>query len=149
MKRWYFAYGMNTNIRGMKQRCPKAVCHGAAVLSDHKFVFRTHADIEVSPGNQVQGVLWAITEDCEQSLDMLEGYPYYYNKKEVILESQHAVDGMTKFLAMVYYMNDQNDVASPGTLYLSSLLEGYEENSVDNRQIHMALAECQLNEKAN
>jgi gamma-glutamylcyclotransferase (GGCT)/AIG2-like uncharacterized protein YtfP len=145
MKRWYFGYGMNTNLDGMRQRCPKAICHGAAVLSNHKFVFRYHADIEECPGSQVHGVLWSITEDCERSLDMLEGYPYYYNKKEVIIESTHPL--MNKFVAMVYFMNDQNGVKLPSDLYLNSLLEGYKENSVDTSQIYNALKLCRANEK--
>lgn len=146
MKRWYFGYGMNTNIAGMRQRCPKAICHGSAVLANHKFVFRYHADIEESPGSQVHGVLWSITEDCERSLDMLEGYPYYYNKKEVIIENTHPLTN--KFIAMVYFMNDQNGFKLPSDLYLNSLLEGYKENSVDSSQIYNALELCDQNEKA-
>ena len=31
----YFAYGMNTNVNGMAQRCPAAVSHGHAILLNH------------------------------------------------------------------------------------------------------------------
>lgn len=147
MKRWYFAYGMNTNINGMAQRCPQAKCMGPVVLPDHKFVFRYHADIEQSPGNLAHGVLWEITEDCERSLDTLEGYPYYYDKKEVIVESLTEINGMNRFVAMVYYMTDQTAVGSPAEYYLNSVLEGYKENNVNIDQIHQALEECKQHEK--
>jgi gamma-glutamylcyclotransferase (GGCT)/AIG2-like uncharacterized protein YtfP len=148
MKRWYFAYGMNTNIREMARRCPGAVCHGPVVLRDHKFVFRLHADVEHSPGRHVEGVLWELTPACEQALDMLEGYPHYYNKKEVIVESTQArLDGLTRFAAMVYYMNRQEGTEHPGSMYLSCLNEGYTDNGLNHYQLKQALVECEHNEK--
>ena len=41
----YFAYGMNTNPRGMAQRCPGALSMGPARLIDRSFRFSTHADV--------------------------------------------------------------------------------------------------------
>jgi len=149
MKRWYFAYGMNTNIREMARRCPGAVCYGPVVLPEHKFVFRLHADVEECPGHHVEGVLWELTPACEQALDMLEGYPHYYFKKQVVVEStQPKLDGMTKFVAMVYYMNRQEGTEHPGSMYLSCLNEGYADNGLNHYQIEQALAECERNEKA-
>ena len=79
----YFAYGMNTNLDGMSGRCPTAVCLGPAWIDGYEFVFRTHADIAKSPGSVCHGVLWDITKEDLQSLDMLEGYPYYYTRFRV------------------------------------------------------------------
>jgi hypothetical protein len=143
MKKWYFAYGMNTNLREMARRCPDAVCHGAVVLQDHKFVFRRHADIEYSPGHHCEGVLWEITDPCEQALDFLEGYPHYYDKKDVIVESRQAVNGMTKFVAMTYYMTEQKSMHLPGDIYLTCVREGYRDNGLNDYQINQALTECQ------
>lgn len=148
MRRWYFAYGMNTNLREMKLRCPAAVCWGPVVLPDHKFVFRLHADVEESPGRHVEGVLWELSEACEQALDRLEGFPHYYSKKQVIAEATKPINGFTKFAAMVYYMNDQVVCEFPGSMYLSCVNEGYAENGLNYYQIEQALAECERNEKA-
>ena len=77
----YFAYGANTNNENMKYRCPLAINLGKLILPDYRLVFRGVADIEPYAGSSVQGVLWEITEDCEKSLDVYEGYPHLYRKE--------------------------------------------------------------------
>ena len=64
-----FAYGMNTNIGGMKIRCPRSKSIGAAVLSNFRFRFAYHADIVPCGGSIVHGVLWEITDQCLDRLD--------------------------------------------------------------------------------
>ena len=96
----YFAYGMNTNLSQMAQRCPKAKSLGAATLMGHEFRFSRHADIIENPDYITQGVLWEITDECERSLDALEGFPDYYLKKMVtVIHNNKPVE------TMVYYMN--------------------------------------------
>jgi gamma-glutamylcyclotransferase (GGCT)/AIG2-like uncharacterized protein YtfP len=148
MKRYYFAYGMNTNLREMALRCPNATCLGYVVLRDHKFAFRLHADVEYSEGSSVDGVLWEITEQCEDALDRLEGYPYYYDKKGVVVETPSGtnIKGMTRLLAMVYFMNDQDTVGFPSQSYYNCLIEGYTANGVPTDQIDEAMND--VNEKA-
>ena len=138
MKRYYFAYGMNTNLREMARRCPAAISMGASKLLDHKFAFRMHADVEASQGDSVNGVLWDITEDCERALDNLEGYPYYYEKKEVVVNANNGQN----YIAMVYYMVDQGMVHPPSQGYYDCLVEGYTAHGVDVSQIDNALDFC-------
>ena len=45
LKRYYFAYGMNTNIGEMTSRCPKAINLGRCTLKGFELKFRLHADI--------------------------------------------------------------------------------------------------------
>lgn len=130
----YFAYGMNTNLDQMTVRCPNAVCLGSAWVDNYKLVFRTHADIEKSPGSVCHGVLWEITPDCLRSLDMLEGYPYYYSRFKIKIQT---VAGTVK--SLVYQMNDQNYVQEPGNSYLSMITEGYKQNGVPLTQIDIAI----------
>jgi gamma-glutamylcyclotransferase (GGCT)/AIG2-like uncharacterized protein YtfP len=80
---YYFAYGMNTNLYEMRHRCPDAENMGVAYLDDHKMVFKYHADMIETPGHTAPGVLWKITDRCLKSLDMLEGFPVYYNRRTV------------------------------------------------------------------
>ena len=77
----YFAYGMNTNTQGMAHRCPGAVAFGCATLEGHRFRFAGPADVQRDRHSDVDGVLWDITEECLASLDVLEGYPFYYDRK--------------------------------------------------------------------
>lgn len=139
--RYYFAYGMNTNIREMTYRCPRAVCIGPAKIKNYRLVFRTHADIERAENEVISGVLWKITELCEESLDLLEGYPYYYDKKEFVVELDKPFSDMTHVVAMAYQMNDQSYYSAPSKRYIDCLMEGYVDNNVATDQIHRALKE--------
>ena len=130
----YFAYGMNTNLDGMAVRCPTAVCLGAAQIDNYEFVFRAHADIAKSPGSICHGVLWDITKEDLQSLDRLEGYPYYYTRFRVRVNlGDHFV------YALTYQMNDQTYIQEPGKSYLDMVREGYRQNNVPTNQIDHAI----------
>jgi gamma-glutamylcyclotransferase (GGCT)/AIG2-like uncharacterized protein YtfP len=65
----------------MSWRCPEAVSVGPLILKNWELKFYNHATIEPRPGVEVAGVLWEITETCEQSLDAFEGFPSYYTKR--------------------------------------------------------------------
>jgi gamma-glutamylcyclotransferase (GGCT)/AIG2-like uncharacterized protein YtfP len=80
-KNLYFAYGANMHPEAMQWRCPKALASQAFILRDWELRFYSHATIEPCKGATVAGVLWEITEDCEQNLDMFEGFPNYYTKR--------------------------------------------------------------------
>ena len=126
----YFAYGMNTNSQGMAQRCPGAVAFGSAKLLGHRFRFSGPADVQRDRHSDVDGVLWDITEDCLTSLDTLEGYPYYYDRKWADVEF-----GGEVCKALVYYMNPGHRNSPPSSGYFSMVLEGYEEFGVPTRQL--------------
>ena len=81
LKNLYFAYGANLHPGSMQWRCPEAQAQGAFILRDWGLKFYSHATIEPKKSSQVAGVLWEITEACEQSLDAFEGYPSYYTKR--------------------------------------------------------------------
>jgi gamma-glutamylcyclotransferase len=130
----YFAYGMNTNLAQMAMRCPNAKCLGAAYLPNHQFRFARHADILPIPGFVTHGVLWEITDDCLISLDALEGYPNYYQRKTVAVQHQ-----LQSIETMTYYMTGDLPDELPGIGYVDMLKQGYFENRVPSRQIQDAL----------
>lgn len=130
----YFAYGMNTNLGQMATRCPKAQSLGAAYLPNHEFRFARHADILTTPGFVTHGVLWEITEDCLLSLDALEGYPNYYQRKTVNVVHNH-----TWVEAMTYYMVGDLPDEMPSVGYVEMLNQGYAEHRVPTDQIDVAL----------
>jgi Gamma-glutamyl cyclotransferase, AIG2-like len=89
MPNLYFAYGANMHPGNMAWRCPDALAQGAFVLRDWELKFYNHATIEPRPGAGVGGVLWSITDACEQSLDAFEGFPSYYTKRTWIQDGVH------------------------------------------------------------
>jgi len=131
LKRYYFAYGMNTNIGEMSGRCPKAINLGRCTLKGFELKFRLHADIDRVEGSEMEGVLWDITEDCERALDRLEGYPFYYNKVEVVVNPSTLVDNMTHIVAMAYTMTSKGPEELPSNGYEDCLIEGYTANGLD------------------
>jgi len=84
----YFAYGANMHPEAMSWRCPKARASQAVILRDWELRFYSHATIEPKKGATVAGVLWEITEVCEQSLDAFEGFPNYYTKRTWIQDGR-------------------------------------------------------------
>ena len=123
---YYFAYGMNTNLYEMRHRCPDAENLGVGYLDDHKMVFKYHADMIESPGHTAPGVLWKITDRCLESLDMLEGFPVYYNRRTVKIrtESGEVVD------ALMYYMVDEQELCEPSAGYYYMLWQGYNSHKI-------------------
>jgi gamma-glutamylcyclotransferase (GGCT)/AIG2-like uncharacterized protein YtfP len=130
----YFAYGMNTNLDQMARRCPGAVCLGMAWADDYQFEFRHHADIEKVSGSRVYGVLWDIDKTHRRALDALEGYPYYYTRSYIMVNT-----GTYLVSAMTYQMVDQIEIAIPGPGYLDMVTEGYQANGVPPSQLDEAI----------
>ena len=131
---FYFAYGMNTNRSSMIWRCPGAISFGHARLLDHEFRFSHHADVVVSAGESVDGVLWLIDEDHLADLDVLEGYPSYYNRAILPVEYQGNI-----IMAECYRMQSDNIDCGPSKRYLDMIFEGYQEYDIPNDQIWAAL----------
>ncbi len=127
---YYFAYGMNTNLDQMAQRCPNATLIGPAVLPGYRFRFAGCADIVEHENSHVDGVLWYITEECLRALDLLEGYPTYYNSREVLVKC-----GKEDYFAEVYYMNPGIADGPPSCSYYDMVMEGYRQNRVPTHQL--------------
>ena len=79
-RKFYIAYGSNLNIEQMAERCPTARVVGTTVLVDYQLVFRRVATIVPRPGAKVPVAIWEIDEECEEALDIYEGYSRLYRK---------------------------------------------------------------------
>ena len=134
--KYYLAYGMNTNLDSMKQRCPKAISLGSVILPDHVLKFKGCCDVEHSIGQDMECALWLITDECELSLDMLEGYPSFYNKTTVYVEANGEI-----IQAMIYYMNPGHQLGIPSQYYLDMVVDGYDDHNMNVSQIEAALEE--------
>jgi gamma-glutamylcyclotransferase (GGCT)/AIG2-like uncharacterized protein YtfP len=130
----YFSYGMNTNLASMAMRCPKARSLGRAVLPHYQFEFKSFATVSPKMNDQVHGVLWEITDDCEKALDRLEGYPTYYGKIIVWIEHEGKM-----IPCMTYLMYPEEELNYPSNSYVNMLEEGYTSHGIDTKQINQAL----------
>lgn len=87
----YFAYGFNLDQDKIKERCPDSKLIGKAVLKEYKIAFtflsrKTGygcADILFSPGDEVWGLLYEISQNDLRGLDKAEGYPLEYIRLRV------------------------------------------------------------------
>lgn len=134
MTHFYFAYGANTNLDGMRYRCPNATRIGNAFLNNHRLCFRSYADVVPDTKNLVIGVLWQIDDSDLKSLDRFEGYPHYYSRRIMEVNFNDSI-----FTAWVYIMNDQVIEVDPDSMYFAICLSGYIENDLDTSQLYKAL----------
>lgn len=125
----YFAYGMNTNKEEMAYRCPTAVALGKTVLPGYRFEFKSFATIVPDADSRVEGVLWTITDTDEAALDILEGYPEFYDKRHVTV--RQGID----YIAMTYIMGPREKGHAPSSGYYSMVSEGYQTFGLSQRQL--------------
>jgi gamma-glutamylcyclotransferase (GGCT)/AIG2-like uncharacterized protein YtfP len=125
----YFAYGMNTNQEEMAYRCPTAVPMGKAILQGYRFEFKSFATIVPGPGESVEGVLWTITDSDEVALDILEGYPDFYDKKYVTVHQ--GID----YIAMTYIMGPREQSYPPSDGYYRMVSQGYQQFGLNQQQL--------------
>jgi gamma-glutamylcyclotransferase (GGCT)/AIG2-like uncharacterized protein YtfP len=121
---------MNTNKDEMTYRCPDARALGAARLSGYRLEFKNYATIVPDPKESVEGVLWSITETDESALDMLEGYPEFYQKITVAV-TQNDI----KHIAMTYIMTPREQGHAPSDGYYGMVSEGYQQFGLNQQQL--------------
>ncbi len=144
---FYFAYGANLNIDNMKYRCPNAKPVVKFSMPNYKLVFKGVADIENSVNDSVEGVLWDITNKCEQALDVFEGFPFLYRKEyfTIKMSGKLADDFGTNTDVMFYAMNRSN-YGEPNISYFNCILDGYLANKLNTDFLYDALLHAQENE---
>jgi len=120
----------------MAQRCPGAVSLGHARLIDYSFRFAIHADVVKCQGAYVDGVLWTIDNFHLNSLDRLEGYPLYYNRRALRVAHEDRV-----VMAETYYMQPGNLDNLPGQDYFDMVVKGYQEHQVPTEQLFNSVYE--------
>lgn len=142
-KKIYAAYGSNMNLEQMSYRCPAAKVVGTGIVKDYRLTFRGNshgvANIEHCKDRDVPVVLWEITEVCEETLDVYEGYPSLYEKKTIEVETDNKIQK-----AMVYVMAKKYRTmpASPTNYYLATIAKGYTDNELDLEVLKKAHLEC-------
>lgn len=118
----YFAYGANLCRAHMKLWCPDSRPLVAAVLPDHRLVFRFWADLEPSGGDRALGALYEVPESDVPSLDEYEDCPELYRRVTVTVRTE---DGAVE--AATYRMHPGYEFAPPAEAYLALIEQGYED----------------------
>lgn len=137
----YGAYGSNINLQQMAYRCPNATPLTTGTLKGYELTFRRggYANIEPKDGARVPLLLWEISDKCEHSLDRYEGYPTFYTKQTVEVETDSGV-----FETMVYVMTDESrgGYQLPRTEYYYGIRDGYMDNHMPLAELTTALEKC-------
>jgi len=145
-KRYYLAYGSNLNVRQMLRRCPNARIIGTGELKDYQLLFKgsksgSYLTIEPKKGSVVPVGVWEVQADDEQSLDIYEGYPTFYYKKETELKVKGIRSGRIRTLpAFVYIMHEDRPLGTPSGHYLKVCYDGYLNFGFDPKYLFDAYA---------
>lgn len=131
-KRYYIAYGSNLNIGQMRGRCPGARIIGTSEILNYHLLFKgsktgSYLTIESQKGSKVPVVAWEITAEDERALDLYEGYPTFYYKKEMELPIRGIRTGeVRQRKVFVYIMHEDRVCGIPSEHYLRVCIQGYE-----------------------
>ncbi len=143
MKSYYLAYGSNLNVKQMKYRCPNAKRVGKAILDGYRLMFKGREDcayltIEKDENYQVPLGVWEVDEDDMESLDIYEGYPNFYYRKEFQIELIKDDGNKENINGIAYIMWEKNKLGSPRDFYLQTCLEGYRNFDFDRKYLDEA-----------
>ena len=133
----YCAYGSNLNIEQMAYRCPNSrpVCKG--VLNNWELYFNLHADIRERAGTQTLVGVWDISDKDWKSLDYYEGYPNYYERKIVPVDTANGIKD-----CVVYVMTEWNknrlDYHRPTAVYFHTIEVGFKDFNMDVEELYGA-----------
>ena len=124
-QRIYIAYGSNMSEVQMAQRCPDAILAGTGRVNGYELLFKgsltgCYATIEKKADAFVPVVLWHISAADERRLDAYEGFPRFYYKKEVEVETD---DGTV--CGLVYIMHEDRQFGIPEPWYYQNMERDY------------------------
>lgn len=139
----YIAYGSNLHLGQMRRRCPTAKVVGKGEIMDYELLFRGHRDgavatVEPKVGSRVPVLIWEIGEKDERNLNFYEGYPRFYGKQDLKVQTEDGCE-----FIMAYVMNAGHDIGLPASGYLNTILEGYRTAEFDTSMLMASLKHCE------
>lgn len=128
----YFAYGLNMDVAGMAQRCPRSTPLGLARLPRHRFIITTdgYASVIRDPRESVHGVLWDCALGDIRTLDKFEELAsglYVKISQPVIVEG-----GAKRALI---YVGRSGQIGKPRPGYLESVITAAKERALPEAYI--------------
>ena len=133
-KRLYFAYGSNLSLTQIKLRCPAFKTIGTAALSNHRVVCNKkgknsvdfYAGIFCSPGDEVLGALYQLTEEDITRLDAIEGCNdggkhYIRNEMDFFVRNRETGQVINAF---TYFVSKPVAPQKPTSEYAAKIFQG-------------------------
>lgn len=123
----YFAYGSNMSAQRMRERLGWSPFRYGVILLDYKLIFNKQsndggkANIQYSPGNKVEGIIYHVYEDDLFQLDYFEGVAdSHYKRQQIKVHDGNA----STISAVTYIALKTGEVSAPTEQYLNYILEG-------------------------
>ncbi|MEM0440945.1 MAG: gamma-glutamylcyclotransferase family protein [Candidatus Caldarchaeum sp.] len=124
---WYFAYGSNLDVDGMKKRVGQWHDLRPAKLKGFRLVFNVYstswrggvANIVEDPQSIVYGALYLLDEEQLEKLDRYEGVPHLYHRRKVMVETDQ-----TSVEAYVYVGTNPRQKIVPSSEYFALMVKG-------------------------
>jgi hypothetical protein len=128
---YHITWGIKTNSQFMLDLCPRARPVGVGALPARLMFRGGYANAEYDPSSIMQVAIWAVTGECEETLDrhsVAIGHEKRYLKIKI--------DGQVRW-GFAYMTNAPQ--RRPNDLYVERLYEGYEQWGFDRSVIDEAL----------
>ncbi len=132
-KQLYIAYGSNINLEQMAYRCHHSKVVGTSEIKGYELEFRGVATIVPKENASVPVLIWELDERDLPILNRYEGYPSLYRQEKMSFE----MDGKS-YEGMAYLMN-RGTISPPSPQYYNTILQGYQENGLDEFYLETAL----------
>lgn len=143
-KRFYLAYGSNLNVDQMQNRCPTARIVGTANLQGYELLFKgsktgSYLTIEQVDDGTVPVAVWEVQPKDEARLDVYEGFPSFYYKKDIRICMKSTETGRKRTVnAFAYIMHEDRPRGVPGLWYVQTCLDGYDSFGFDRKYLFEA-----------
>lgn len=132
-KQLYIAYGSNINLEQMAFRCPHSKVVGTSEIKGYELEFRGVATIVPKENASVPVLIWELDDRDLPVLNRYEGWPRFYRQEKISFE----MDGKD-CTGMAYLMN-RGTISPPSKQYYNTILQGYQENELDESYLETAL----------
>jgi len=147
-RKYYLAYGSNLNVPQMKRRCPHAKPIGKGYINNYELLFKgsktgSYLTIEPHENSKVPVAVWEVTALDEKNLDLYEGFPKFYYKKNCKIAFKEIESGKRRTVnAFVYIMHEDRPIGIPAMYYMKTCAEGYREFGMDEATLWEAYYKC-------
>lgn len=146
-KKIYIAYGSNMSEVQMARRCPDAILAGTGRVNGYELLFKgsltgCYATIEKKADAFVPVVLWRISAADERRLDAYEGFPRFYYKRDVAVETD---DGTIR--GLVYIMHEDRQFGIPDDWYYQNMERDYRKFGFELSILRKGLTESRVRTK--
>lgn len=93
----------------------------------------SYLTIEKNEKSKVPVAVWEVSEADERRLDLYEGHPNFYYKKDMGITVNRR-----KIKAFVYIMHEDRSLGIPSSSYVRTCVQGYRDFGFDLKHLRLA-----------